>query len=167
MSPYGILRWLELIVGVIVCGLVATTCNWYACTNFTNQFGEVAWGQGYVLLAGGGAIIITGIIIILYSMNIHRVNPGCVTGLEKGLTIIIILCYIALAAVECYYAAIAGNKNTARPWEELNNLARPDNHGIKPQWIAAAVLAWINVILYILDLVGQCSPNYPAQYTLV
>jgi len=163
-SPPGILRILQLLVGIIVCAAVnAERCfgGGYEliCSSASGPFwaGKSVAGQGFVLFVAI-LFIFGNIALILYRLC---TRPKITTEKssvfsdktrlgELGYDVFAVILYIIAASVESWYA----------DWKTLESevfmlSGLPAKHTVRnvyrSQWIAAAVFAWINVILYAIS----------------
>jgi len=153
----GILRVVELVIGIIV----ISTANAEQCVSgilcgapsSPMWYGELG-GQGFVLFVG--IIFIFGNIALIFyhlfakpsslsSIIIENIRFGEL--IYNGIAVIM---YIIAASVEAWYAS----------WTTLHIKIGPGTgndqtvyNPYRPQWIASAVFAWINVLLYVADVV--------------
>lgn len=59
---------------------------------------------------------------------------------------------------------IIGSIHAAQTTDPEYNLIGRGEAGIRPQWIAAAVIEFLTAIIFIADLYGQNRPGFPFVY---
>ncbi|CAI2356816.1 unnamed protein product [Caenorhabditis sp. 36 PRJEB53466] len=145
--PMGLLRWFQLVMFFILQWLVQITCGGDACTMIMNVFGYTAMGQLFVLIIFLGLSIFCGLIIVAFILNAHRAFPSIIASMEKVYAILGIV-FMFIAGILGTWMAVLTND------PEVNYQGRGRGH-IKGQWIAAAVIEFLMVIVYIFDFILQ------------
>ncbi|CCD65562.1 MARVEL domain-containing protein [Caenorhabditis elegans] len=151
--PMGLLRWFQLLMFFVLQWLVQITCGGDACTMIMNVFGYTAMGQLFVLVIFLGLSMFCGVIILLFALNAHRCIPSIIIALEKVYAILGIVFMFIAGILGTWMAVLANDR-------EVNYQGRGRGH-IQGQWIAAAVLEFLMVIVYIFDFILQRRENYP------
>uniref|UniRef100_A0A1I7YS72 MARVEL domain-containing protein n=1 Tax=Steinernema glaseri TaxID=37863 RepID=A0A1I7YS72_9BILA len=159
VHPAALFHWFEWLLFFILHFLVQVTCDSDTCTMILNEFGYKAMGQIYVLIVDFVLWCMVSVIIIGYSLNLHRSSlSGAILAVEKLYAIIGIIAMVIAGGVGTYCAVQANDP-------EINFMGRGLTH-IQPQWIAAAVLEFIIAIVLIVDLLIQKREGYPFSVTL-
>uniref|UniRef100_A0A1I7TAZ7 MARVEL domain-containing protein n=1 Tax=Caenorhabditis tropicalis TaxID=1561998 RepID=A0A1I7TAZ7_9PELO len=151
--PMGLLRWFQLLMFFVLQWLVQITCGGDACTMIMNVFGYTAMGQLFVLVIFLGLSMFCAIILLGFVLNAHRWIPSIIIPLEKVYAILGIICMFIAGILGTWMAILANDR-------EVNYQGRGRGH-IQGQWIAAAVLEFLMVIVYIFDFILQRRENYP------
>uniref|UniRef100_A0A8R1E1K6 MARVEL domain-containing protein n=2 Tax=Caenorhabditis japonica TaxID=281687 RepID=A0A8R1E1K6_CAEJA len=151
--PMGLLRWFELVMFFVLQWLVQITCGGDACTMIMNVFGYTAMGQLFVLVIFLGLSLFCGIILVAFVLNAHRSIPNIIIPLEKVYAILGIIFMFIAGILGTWMAVLTGDP-------EVNYQGRGRGH-IRGQWIAAAVIEFLMVIVYIFDFILQRRENYP------
>ncbi|CAJ0933563.1 unnamed protein product, partial [Mesorhabditis belari] len=149
----GALRWFQLLCFFILQWLIQITCGNDACTMIMNVFGYIALGQVFVLIILLWMSILCVIILSLYGLNGHRCIPGVMNGLEKLYAFSGIVLFPIAGILGAWMAGLTVH-------ESYNYQGRGYAH-IRPQWIAAAVIEFLMVPLYVFDLICQRRENFP------
>jgi len=169
--PPGILRIIQLLVGIIVCAAVnAERCLSNSVTSIVcASASSPLW---YGVLGGQGYVLFTAIIFILgnFALIFYHLctRPKITTTApatakrspfadkfvlaEVAYDVLALIMYIIAASVEAWYASWF---TLPVPWLQLTGFpsTTPIRNVYRPQWIAATVFAWINVILYAISIV--------------
>ncbi|ETN87243.1 hypothetical protein NECAME_00102 [Necator americanus] len=134
--------------------LVQITCGNDACTMIMNVFGYTAMGQLFVLLILLLLSIICVLILIAYGLNTHRSKfSSAILGVERLYALIGILLFVVAGILGTWMAVLTNNS-------EVNYQGRGNAH-IRGQWIAAAVIEFLMVFVFIADFLLQRRENYP------
>ncbi|CAJ0578870.1 unnamed protein product, partial [Mesorhabditis spiculigera] len=148
-----LLRWFQLAALFTLQWLVQIVCGNDACTMIMNVFGYIALGQAFVLIIFLWMAVLLVPIMCLYAMNGHRWIPGVMNGLEKVYAFSGIALFPIAGILGAWMAALTVN-------EEYNYQGRGYAH-IRPQWIAAAVIEFLMVPIYVIDLLWQRREHFP------
>ncbi|UMM41628.1 hypothetical protein L5515_017805 [Caenorhabditis briggsae] len=151
--PMGLLRWFQLVMFFVLQWLVQITCGGDACTMIMNVFGYTAMGQLFVLVIFLGLSIFCALILLGFALNAHRWIPHVIIPMEKVYAILGIV-FMFIAGILGTWMAILTNDR------EVNYQGRGRGH-IRGQWIAATVLEFLMVIVYVFDFILQRRENYP------
>lgn len=155
--PYALLRWFELVMYFILHWLVQVSCANTTCTMILNEFGDKAVLQSVVLLVIVGLAFADIAILVAYSLNAHKAYPDAVLGFERA--------YAVGGVVLLFISGIIGSVYAAQTAYDtgVNELGRGAS-GIRPQWIAAAVLEFLTALLLLADFMGQRREGFPFVY---
>ncbi|CAI4220986.1 unnamed protein product [Auanema sp. JU1783] len=151
--PMGLFRFFHLAMFFLLQWLVQITCGGDACTMIMNVFGYTALGQVFVLIIFLALSLFCTIVLLLFSLNGHRAMRGLTLALEKVYALLGVVLMFICGLLGTWMAVLTGDP-------EVNYQGRGLGH-IRGQWIAAAVLEFLMVIVYIFDLVLQRRPAYP------
>ncbi|CAI5456036.1 unnamed protein product [Caenorhabditis angaria] len=151
--PMGLLRWFQLIMFFILQWLVQITCGGDACTMIMNVFGYTAMGQLFVLVIFLGLSMFCALILLAFILNAHKSFPSAILAMERIYAILGIVFMFIAGILGTWMAVLANNP-------DVNYQGRGRGH-IQGQWIAAAVLEFIMVFVYVFDLLLQRRENYP------
>jgi hypothetical protein len=154
--PYALFRWFELVLFFIIHWLVQITCARTTCTMILTEFGYKAYGQALVLCIITLLAAMCILILIAYSLNFHRARADLILSFER----VYATCGIGLMLI----AGIVGAYHAAQTTDPEYNLIGRGDSGIRPQWIAAAVIEFLTVFVFIGDLMGQRQPGFPFVY---
>jgi hypothetical protein len=159
MHPYALLRWFELVMYFILHWLVQVSCANTTCTMIINEFGDKAVFQGLVLLIIVGLAFADIAVLVAYSLNAHKAFPQAILSIERA--------YALGGAILLFICGIIGSIYAAQTASDVsvNELGRGID-GIRPQWIAAAVLEFLTALLLLADLMGQRREGFPFSYNL-
>ncbi|TKR66640.1 hypothetical protein L596_022906 [Steinernema carpocapsae] len=153
IHPAALFHWFEFLLFFILHFLVQVTCDSDTCTMILNEFGYKAMWQIYVLIVDFVLWLVVCVVLILYSLNMHRSMPDMILAIEKIYAIVGVIAMIIAGAAGTYSAVQAND-------DEINFMGRGNGH-IQPQWIAAACLEFIIAIVLILDILIQRREGYP------
>uniref|UniRef100_A0A0K0FBR2 MARVEL domain-containing protein n=1 Tax=Strongyloides venezuelensis TaxID=75913 RepID=A0A0K0FBR2_STRVS len=158
-NPYVLLRFFELATLFAIHWLTQIVCGRDDCTMILNEFGYKAHAQGLVLAIDMLLAVIIVIIIVCYSLNIHKAYPDIILSIEKLHGILGFVLLNICGIIGSIYAA-----QTA--WDrELNRIGRA-TAGVRPQWIAASCLEFVLAFVYLADYIGQKKEGYPFSYSI-
>lgn len=77
-NPYVLLRFFELAALFAIHWLTQIVCGRDDCTMILNEFGYKAEAQGLVLAIDMLLAVIIAIIIVCYSLNMHKAYPDII-----------------------------------------------------------------------------------------
>uniref|UniRef100_A0A7E4ZVM2 MARVEL domain-containing protein n=1 Tax=Panagrellus redivivus TaxID=6233 RepID=A0A7E4ZVM2_PANRE len=156
--PYALLRWFELFLLIVLHWLVEINCVGISCTMIMHEFNYKAHGQAFVLFADALLAVCCMLILTAYATNMHKAQPLLILGFERlycmGGIFLMVICGI----VGTFHAI-----ETTDP--DINKMGR-GSAGIRPQWIAAAILEFLMAILFGGDYFGQTKKGFPFVFNL-
>uniref|UniRef100_A0AC35GBE2 Uncharacterized protein n=1 Tax=Panagrolaimus sp. PS1159 TaxID=55785 RepID=A0AC35GBE2_9BILA len=154
--PYALLRWFELVIFFIIHWLVQITCARTTCTMILNEFGYKAYGQALILCIITLLAAMCALILIAYSLNFHKARAQLILNFER--------LYASLGVVLMTICGIIGAYHAAQTTDPEYNLIGRGDAGIRPQWIAAAVIEFLTAFIFVADLLGMRRPGFPFVY---
>uniref|UniRef100_A0A914PNV1 Uncharacterized protein n=1 Tax=Panagrolaimus davidi TaxID=227884 RepID=A0A914PNV1_9BILA len=122
-----------------------------------NEFGYKAYGQALILCIITLLAAMCALILIAYSMNFHKARAQLILNFER--------LYASLGVVLMIICGIIGAYHAAQTTDPEYNLIGRGDAGIRPQWIAAAVIEFLTAFIFVADLLGMRFPFVYNRYS--
>jgi len=143
MSPVGILRVLEIIVGFIIVGCVTGPMGG------GGAYIGLLGGQTYVLVVAALCVVTTFVFLVIYLLGLYQTlfQDIPLRIIDFGYNVCAVVLYLFACGVEIWYASGIWQPNCN---EDIVNVQRQPCL-IIVGWIVAAVFCVVNTILYIIS----------------